>query len=280
MIRTRHTLNAAAAMVCAAVAGAADYRVRVEFQVEAIAFEASASQPYITFPFLDVQGFTDPAHADNYAELVSGGGDFTGWVNGPYGASSRGFAGVDDLKTALGSGPWVLSITDGATMENRVFHLTVNPALLTGEYVRPITMLGGIDNGSVIDPNQTFEWAMTPTANPTAAYTDAFIGLHDPAAGNGYWTPPITPEDRTWTPDGPILPGAYNLVMSLRNADTPDDLVLASAVAADGGADLLEFGTGVTAVSQLQLYDLRVIPGPGSLALLALGWIVAARRRR
>ena len=289
MFRLLQSPRRCPAALCAAVllaAGAANtglaaYQVSVRFQVEAISFSATPGSPYITFPFLDVQGFTDPYSPDNHAELVSGGGDLMGWVRGPYSASSRGFSDPDLLKTGLDLNPWTLSITDGATAAVRSFNITVSSALLTGDYMRPITMLGGIDNGSTIAANHTFEWSMDATANPLAEYTDAYIAMYDPNTGNSYSSPPLTPADRSWTPDpGPIAPGIYNMVMVMSSNSVPQDLIVAAASASDGGEPLDSFSTSITAVTQMQLYDLHVIPEPGSIALLALGGFVSLRRRR
>lgn len=289
MIRSFQSPRRFRAAACVAVlfsAGAvsttiAAYDVSVRFQVEALSFSGIPSSPYITFPFLDVQGFTDQSHPDNRAQLISGGDTFIGLVNGPYSASSDTHENVDLLKSNLDRNPWRLSITDGATAQTRAFDITVSSALLTGEYMRPLTMLGGIDNGSVITADQIFQWSMDDTTNPLAQYTDAFISMYAPGTGRSYSSPLITPADRSWMPDtGPLAPGSYNMVVMMYSYSVPQDLVVASAAASDGGEELASFAASVNSVTQMQLYGLTVVPGPASLSLFAVGGLVAFRRRR
>jgi hypothetical protein len=259
----------------------AAYDVSVRFQVEAISFSGIPNSPYVMFPFLEVQGFTDQAHPDNRAQLISASGTFIGLVNGPYSASSNSHANVDLLKSNLDQSPWTLSITDGATAQIREFNINVSSSLLTGEYMRPITMLGGIDNGSEIAANQIFEWSIDDTTHPLAQYEGAYISMYAPSTGQSYSSPLITPADRSWLPDtGPLAPGTYGLVMMMYSNNVPQDLVVASAAASDGGDELTSFATRVSSVTQMQLYDLTVVPGPASFSLFILGGLVAFRRRR
>lgn len=289
MIRSFQSPRYLQAAACATVlfsAGAvstalAAYDVSVRFQVEALSFSGIPNSPYVTFPFIEVQGFTDQSHPDNRAQLTSGGGAFIGLVNGPYSASSDMHANVDLLKSNLDQSPWTLSITDGATAQTRAFNIIVSSSLLSAEYMRPLTMLGGIDNGSVITADQTFQWSMDDTTNPLAQYTGAYISMYAPGTGRSYSSPLITPADRSWTPDtGPLAPGTYDLVMMMYSYSVPQDLVVASAAASDGGEELASFAASVNSVTQMQLYGLTVVPGPASFSLFILGGLVAFRRRR
>ncbi|MCX5690480.1 MAG: hypothetical protein NTV94_11980 [Planctomycetota bacterium] len=267
--------------MCAGSAAIAAYDVSVRFQVEAMSFSGIPNSPYLTFPFLEVRGFTDQSNPDNRAQLISGGGAFIGLVNGPYSASSNMHANVDLLKSNLDQSPWTLSITDGANAQTRAFNITVSCAQLTGEYMRPITMLGGIDNGSAIAADQIFEWSIDDTTNPLAQYEGAYISMYAPSTGQSYSSPLITPADRSWMPDtGPLAPGTYGLVVMMYSNSVPQDLVVASAAASDGGEELTSFTTRVSAVTQMQLTGLSVVPGPASFSLFILGGLVAFRRRR
>jgi hypothetical protein len=68
--------------------------------------------------------------------------------------------------------------------------------------------------------------------------------------------------------------------MTMYSNNVPQDLVVASAAASDGGEELTSFATRVSSVTQMQLYDLTVVPGPASFSLFILGGLVAFRRRR
>jgi hypothetical protein len=270
-------------LLAAGAAGTASaaFDVSLRFQVEAISFSGTPSSPYITFPFVGVAGFTDPSDPGNRAELVSGGSHFKGWVNGPYSASSVVHGDVDSLKANLDLNPWTLSITDGATATTRLFNITVSSSLLTGDYIRPMTLLDGVDNGSTIGADHVFHWSMADAAGSLAEYTRASIALYAPGTGTYYGTPFISPADRSWMPDGgPISPGTYSLSIAMFNDRVPQDLIVATAAAADGGEELGAFSTGVTAVTEMYVSDLHVVPGPGSWSLLALGGMLLVGRRR
>lgn len=186
------------------------------------------------FGGITASGFTNEGHFDNHVQLVANSGFFACDAfpaQGSGGASSVGGIDTDTLEGYInGDTQWLLRITDGATANVYEYNVTVAVNDIPEESMRPLNI--DLYTGQALSTNPTITFNLDSAINPEFEYESAGAGLHR-NNNSSYTTPALDPSDRSWTPDGPLDPDTYFLIISMRNDDLPTtifDIVGATGV--------------------------------------------------
>ncbi len=225
-LRLRHPSRPVLAAGCAALMAAAvapapalargvnppSWTVQVNFNALVIRSDSGAPG-YHLFPGIQVSGFTDEMHPDNFGRVRDEAEQFIGSTN--QGSSSVVFSSVADLRdTLVSSAGWRVVIVDGATGLQYDYTFTLDATALVNDHMRALTFTN-VAAGDTISTTPTFTWDIVPYENPGNPATAFDIGV-----GNLIGPTPIfdviPPASTSWTPPGPILPGPYQLAVQLQ----------------------------------------------------------------
>jgi len=237
----------------------AQVSARATFRPYVVSFSPLDPPVYVMFMELYASGFADDTNIGNHIQLGSGDNSFNGDAHpgqGTGGSSSSGFLSAAELADVINnSGSWTLTLTDGLTGGVSDYTLSVSSPGIPAEFLRPIVL--DVQPNSMISEFPTFPFSIEPTANPAAEYSFGFAGLFGNI--NSYFTPGITPQDTSWTPDGPLADGTYLLDVQMHNFSSDPSLVQATfPVAVDNAPELASFDQFVAVGSESQASALQV----------------------
>ncbi len=214
--------------------------------------------------------------------LDSGNNDFSVQIfpaTGAGGGLSTSSASALDLSSLLNANsPWTLTLFDAQTGVTSRYGFTMSTPGFTADHLRPITL--DVLSGAVISSTPTFNFMQDAPVDPSNANTFAFAGIFGDL-GSTVFSPPLLVGDTSWTPDGPLPPDTYSLTVQKLIDNADQSLLSVGAPVLINGDDVLgDFSHTLTFRSAAQAFNLVVVPGPGAAGLLAIGGLVAARRRR
>jgi len=239
--------------------------VSVSFEPDVISFSPLDPPVYILGIGINASGFTDDSNLDNFVRLQSANNLFSGDIyparfTGSGTAGSIGLSSALDLTDAINSNSlWTLSTTDGVTGVTSEYELTVTTLDIPADAVRPITL--DVNPGDSITDFPTFNFTLDPAQDPQNEYTSAFAVLFGTVPENYVGSPSIAAADRSWTPNGPLAPDTYIIVIGMQNPDAPDTMIDATQpVATSSGAPSISFNYDVTANSFGQVNGLVAAP--------------------
>lgn len=226
-----HSVSAAAeSQVAGLLVGEPFEGIIVDVVFDAGVVNFSTDLPTYIMPLsVEATGFSDPSHPDNYVKVASESEYFQGDAypnQGIGGGGSVGFYSLSELNDFINSfsEPWIITITDGATATSYEYEFTVDSASLPEDLLRPTTV--DVSPGDTIPTNPTFGIFIDPPFDPNYEYQQAFALL---IGDSFYGSPSYSPNEPSWTPDGPIDVGTYTLIVrqdqfadnSLLNVSTP-----------------------------------------------------------
>ncbi len=249
------------------VPGAAThYQVSVNFQPGVLSFSPLDPPVYIFSIGLGATGFVDEGNPDNFVELRSSDGSFSGDLypargTGSGTAGSIGTASPAALSAAINAAPgWTLSLTDGVTRQVSHYSLSVTTPGIGAEYLRLITIAN--NPGDTISSTPTFTFSQPASPLPDAQNTSGFAFMIGDLPGNYPSGPALQASDASWAPTSTLIPDHYVFVVN-KTIDAPSPALLSvSAPAPIGGASPLDgFDHTLIARSDAQVSGLVVAPG-------------------
>lgn len=205
------------------VGEAGSYSVQLTLDPAVLNFSPLDPALYIMGIGINATGFVDESNVDNYVRFESIPFNFSGDLypargTGSGTTGSTAHSSPQDLIQVInGTSQWQLSLTDGTTGSTSVFNVNLNCLGFDDTFLRP-TILDVAPNDS-ITLNPTFNFPRDPATVVDAEYTSAFAFLLGTQPANNYSSPAITPLDSSWTPDGPIAPDTYTVVIGAQNPE-------------------------------------------------------------
>ena len=246
--------------------GPTHYQVSVNFQPGVLSFSPLDPPVYIFSIGLGATGFVDEGNTDNFVELRSADGSFSGDLypargTGSGTAGSIGTASPAALSAAINAAPgWTLSLTDGVTHGVSHYSLSVTTPGIGADYLRLIT----INNspGDTISQHPTFTFTQPSSPLPDAQNTSGFAFMIGDQPGNYPSGPALQAGDTSWAPTSTLIPDQYVFVVN-KTIDAPSmSLLSVSAPAPVGAASpLASFDHTLIARSDAQVSGLVVPPG-------------------
>lgn len=244
-----HSVSAAAeSQVSGLVVGNPGADIAVDVSFDACVLNFNSTNPFIYIMPLNVSatGFTDPLHPDNYVGVASENGNFSGnsYPNqGTGGGSSVGLGSVQELNDFVNNliDPWIITITDGATLNTYEYEFSVFNASFPEDLLRPMTL--DILPGDTITTTPTFGVFINPPSDPSFEYQSAFAALF---GATNYFDPAFTPTDTSWTPNGPIDAGTYTVIIRQDQAAQSTFLEVTTPTPVDPGYPSLSLSYGIT----------------------------------
>lgn len=252
----------------------------LSYNAQVIHSSPESPESYAFFGSADVTGFSDPGNLGNIVRMRSPNGAFMSESRPDGGfSSSIGYAQFGDLASSLlEPGPWVIEVLDGGSGQTFTYTYSLDVSGLTADHMRPISFTG-IQSGQTISQNPTFDWTIPPSTDPAIQYQDAFPLLAR-VGGSGFLPgPTITTSDTSWSPDGPLEPGVYDMILQFQTFPASDILIPSTPVPDVGSPEFVMFSYDVGFSSYAAVSGLVVVPAPASVLVLA-GSLMVMRRRR
>lgn len=188
------------------------------------------------------------------AEPIDGGGGYIDRVSTVYSSLTGGYAGFAGATGPIGFDDYqTTNVADNVT------------TLAQFKFVGGVSTVGGILTMQFFDPN-----------NGNSLFSSFNVAL--PQAGNFIWTITLGAQ-----PDGSdsnfVIP-TNGIVQIVADAATTGRFFFTGAALPPAvGGNNPAFGSGA-ALNRNEAFELVSVPTPGALAVLGLGGLVAARRRR
>jgi hypothetical protein len=228
---------------------------------------------YVTFPRLSVSGFTDPSSPDNSAQVSSPNGNFNGYVNAQFNASSANYADLQSMINEYTAGNWTLTITDGVTRAVSTYTFGVQVNGITDAFLSPVT-INNYAPGSTIPESPEFSWSI----GDASSYDSQFYYY----SGTGGFVASGAPATQ-WAP-GTLAAGTYQFGTVYTNNRPSSELFVVSTptpVPARGASNIANFTTSLAFQTRADVSGLVVVPTPGAgaAALMACG-VLGSRCRR
>lgn len=199
-----------------------NYSVQLIVDPAVLNFSPFDPAQYILGVLPSATGFVDESNLNNYVRFESIPFNFSGDLYPARGTGSGTTGSTTHpstqglIQVINGSTQWQLSLTDGTTGSTSVFNVNLNCLGFDDSFLSPTIL--DVAPGDIISATPTFNFSRAPASVFDAAYTSAFAFLVGTQPGNSYSSPAITPLDFSWTPDGPIAPDTYTVIVGAQNS--------------------------------------------------------------
>ena len=246
--------------------------IGVFFDLRFLKDQASpGANPYVAFPDLN----SAPGGQTNATHISSPNGKFTGTLNpGNSGSSSASSFSISDFTTymtELNSSGWTLTL-DSNTPTPTPYTFSVDASAITDFGIPPAHISSGLQGATLPSGSTNFSWSGPSDFDDIQLVVDNLTT----ASEHSY----VRPEtDTSFTPPDPLTAGNYDVTL-LYIKNISDKITTTTPMNAQN--QLLTNWDGVTGAQEIVSDNVTftVTPEPTSSAMLAIGGLIALRRRR